>query len=72
MHAQAGQSPAKAAWKVLLIRRSLVRAQVGEPKKASQIKALQRCKAFFFAAATTGYWKDIGSLPISSTSRKPP
>ena len=35
----------------LLIRRSLVRAQVGEPKKARIIKALQRCEAFFFAGS---------------------
>jgi Putative helicase len=53
----------------LLIRRSLVRAQVEEPKKASQIKALQRCKAFFHGVAAAGYWKSIGSVPISSTHR---
>jgi len=58
----------------LLIRRSLVRAQVGEPlhsgQSAKQIKHLGlRLGAFLFSAtaARAGrYWKDIGALPISS------
>ncbi len=50
----------------LLIRRSLVRAQVGEPKFSSEINGLQRCRPLLFLALECEYETPYETCLISS------